>query len=118
MIPFEYKTGLWKDYKTSEMRQEMAFYQLLIENSPEEVLAKNGLTKDMRVSHWGWYYPVSNYVFAEEIKKSSMTAVMKNIGKLIHAYENQTFPTKFFFKNCQNCSFFGICEGAQEDSWL
>ena len=25
LIPFEYKTGGWKDYKTTSMRQEMAF---------------------------------------------------------------------------------------------
>jgi len=118
LIPFEYKTGAWKDYKTTTMRQEMAFYQLLIENAPDEVLAKNGLTKEMEISHWGWYYPVSNYVYAEPIKKASMTSVMNNIAKLIHAYENKEFPHKFFYKNCQHCSYFGICEGAQEDTWL
>jgi hypothetical protein len=119
LIPFEYKTGAWKDSKTSDMRKEMAFYQLLIENASEEVLAKNGLTKDMPVTHWGWYYPVSNYVFAEEKVKASMTSVMRTIGKIIWAYENNQFEPKFFFKTCsQYCSYFGICEGAQEDSWL
>jgi CRISPR/Cas system-associated exonuclease Cas4 (RecB family) len=118
LIPFEYKTGAWKDYKNTSMRQEMAFYQLLIENAEEEILAKNGLTKDMKVTHWGWYYPVSNYIYAEPIKKQSMTSVMNNIAKLIYAYENSEFPHKFFYKNCQTCSYFGICDGAQEDSWL
>ena len=41
LIPFEYKTGGWKDWKTTSMRQEMAFYQLLIENCDEEVLAEH-----------------------------------------------------------------------------
>ena len=68
-IPFEYKTGPWKDYKATSMRKEMAFYQLLIENAEDEVLIKNGLDPNKRVTHWGWYYPVSNYVFSQEVKK-------------------------------------------------
>ena len=101
------------------MRQEMAFYQLLIENSPPEVLAENGLTPEMKVTHWGWYYPAANYVFAEEKKKRSMTSVMNKIAKLIHAYEQEKFEEKFFYKTCgQWCSYFGICPAAQEDTWL
>lgn len=119
LIPFEYKTGGWKDSKASSMRQEMAFYQLLIENSPPEVLAENGLTPEMKVTHWGWYYPAANYVFAEEKKKRSMTSVMNKIAKLIHAYEQEKFEEKFFYKTCgQWCSYFGICPAAQEDTWL
>jgi len=120
LIPFEYKTGAWKDrpYKYTSMRKEMGFYKLLIENSSEEVLAKYGLNKDMKVTHWGWYYPVSNFVFAEEVKKRTMTSVAQSIAKLIWAYENKQFNPKFFFKTCQSCSYFGICEGADTDSWL
>ena len=119
LIPFEYKTGGWKDSKASEMRQEMAFYQLLIENSPPEVLAKNGLTTEMRVTHWGWYYPAANYVFAEKATKRAMTAVMFRIAKLLFAYEKDSFPAKFYAPMCgQWCSFFGICPAAQEDTWL
>lgn len=117
LIPFEFKTGAWKDYKASSMRKEMAFYQLLIENSSDEVLLKNGIDPEQKVTHWGWYYPVSNYVHVEPIKKRTMTSVMNNIAKLIHAYENEHFPPKFFFKTCSHCSFFGICEGAEADSW-
>jgi len=120
LIPFEYKTGAWKDrpYKYTSMRKEMGFYKLLIENSSEEVLAKYGLNKDMKVTHWGWYYPVSNFVFAEEVKKRTMTSVAQSIARLIWAYENKQFNPKFFFKTCQSCSYFGICEGADTDSWL
>jgi hypothetical protein len=118
LIPFEFKTGAWKDWKTTSMRQEMAFYELLIHNSPIEVLEKNGLTQDMKVSHWGWYYPASNYVFVEKQKKRSMTSVMNNIAKLIHAYENKEFPTKWFYKTCSHCSYFGICDAAQTDTWV
>ena len=118
LIPFEFKTGLWKDYKASTMRKEMAFYQLLIENSDREVLIKNGINPDSPVTHWGWYYPVSNYVFVEKVKARTPKAVIKDIAKLIWSYENNRFPTKFFYKTCASCSYFGICDAAQEDTWL
>ena len=118
LIPFEYKTGAWKDSKQSDMRKEMAFYQIMIENAPEEVLAKHGLNKDMQVTHWGWYYPASNYVYAEEIKKVSKTSVLKSIAKIIWAYENE-FEASFFHKTCsQYCSYYGICPAAQDNTWL
>ena len=100
------------------MRKEMAFYQLLIENAEPEVLIKNGLDPNIPVTHWGWYYPVSNYVFAQEVKKRSMTSVMYSIAKLLRAYETKQFPTKFYYKTCSFCSFFGICDAAQEDTWV
>jgi hypothetical protein len=119
LIPFEYKTGGWKDSKFSSMRQEMAFYQLMIENAPEEVLEKHGLTKDMEVSHWGWYYPVANHITVEPVKKRSMTALWDNIAKLIYTYEQGHFPAQFYMPTCsQYCSYYGICETAQNDSWL
>lgn len=119
LIPFEYKTGGWKDSKESSMRQEMAFYQLMIENAPEEVLEKHGLTKDMEVSHWGWYYPVANHIQVEPVKKRSMTALWDNIAKLIHSYEQKQFTTSFWRSTCSEyCSYYGICPAAQEDAWL
>ena len=95
------------------MRQEMAFYQLMIENSSDEVLHQFGLTRDMPVTHWGWYYPVSNYVQVEPVKKRSMTSVKRNIAKLIQAYEQNYFELKIFYKTCSHCSYFGICPAAQ-----
>lgn len=118
LIPFEYKTGGWKDNKRTSMRQEMAFYQLMLENATDEVLAKHGLTRTMKVTHWGWYYPAANHITVEEVKKRSMTSVFHNIAKLIHAYEQETFPAKYWYKTCSHCSYFGICETAQQDSWL
>jgi len=119
LIPFEYKTGGWKDSKMSGMRQEMAFYQLMIENCPEEILEKHGLTKDMEVSHWGWYYPVANHITVEAVKKRSMSALWDNIAKLIHSYEQKEFPAKFWRQTCSEyCSYYGICPAAQEDAWL
>ena len=117
-VPFEYKTGAWKDYKATMMRKEMAFYQLLIENAEDEVLIKNGLQPNVPVTHWGWYYPASNYAFAEEVKARNLKSVYKNIAKLIWHYENETYPTKFFFKTCSHCSYFSLCDAAEEDSWV
>ena len=118
LIPMELKTGPWKDYKTSSMRKEMAFYQMMIESCDEVVLKKYGLTRDMVVTHWGWYYPVSNYMYVEEAKKRSMTSVFDSIAKLLKAYEDRTFAAKFYYKTCTHCSFFGMCDAAQTDSWL
>ncbi len=118
LIPFEYKTGGWKDYKRTSMRQEMAFYQLMIENCDEEVLAKHGLNRDMEVSHWGWYYPAANHITVEPVKKRSMSSVMTNIAKLIYSYEREQFDAKFYYKTCSFCSYFGICEAANTDTWL
>lgn len=119
-VPFEFKTGGWKDapYKYTAMRKEMAFYQLLIENSEPEVLIKNGLDPNIPVSHWGWYYPASNFVYAEAAKKRTVTSVMNSIAKLIWSYEQKHFPAKFFFKTCSHCSYFGLCDAAQTDTWV
>lgn len=122
-VPFEYKTGGWNDGKKTSMRKEMAFYQLLIENAEDEVLIKNGLEPNVPVTHWGWYYPAANYVFAESNrykngKLKAKQSVLNNIAKLIHAYENETYPTKFFFKTCSHCSYFSLCDAAEEDSWV
>ena len=97
---------------------EMAFYELLLLNAPDEVMIKNGLDPNDKVTHWGWYYPAANYIYAEPRKTRSMTSVMNNIAKLIHHYERNTFPAKFFYKTCAHCSFFGICDEAQEDTWV
>ena len=117
-IPCELKTGLWKDYKTTSMRKEMAFYNLLYENCPDEIFIEKGLEPNLSMSHWGWYYPASNYVLVEPVKKRSETAVIKGIQDLINAYETGIFPTKYFYKTCANCSFFNICEAANQESWV
>tara|TARA_R110001583_G_scaffold27647_3_gene98588 strand:+ start:984 stop:1877 length:894 start_codon:yes stop_codon:yes gene_type:complete len=118
LIPMEFKTGGWKDYKTTSMRQEMAFYQLMIENCSPEVLKQAGINEITPVTHWAWYYPIANHFYVEPIKKSSMKSVMNKIALLIHAYEQQQFTAKYFYKTCAHCSFFPICDKAQEDSWL
>ena len=114
----ELKTGGWKDWKTTMMRKEMAFYKILFENTPDEKLREWGLDPEIPISHWGWYYPAANYIYVEEVKKGSITAVKKGIAQLIHSYETGIFPTKYFAKTCSNCSFFGICDAANTESWF
>ena len=118
LVPFEHKPGGWKDWKKTSMRKEMAFYELLLINAPDEVMIKNGLDPNDKVTHWGWYYPAANYIYAEPRKTRSMTSVMNNIAKLIHHYEKDMFPAKYYYKTCAHCSFFGICDEAQDDSWV
>ena len=117
-VPMELKTGLWKDYKMAGMRKESAFYKLLLEQATDEELAKFGLDPDIPVTHWGWFYPASNHFYVEKIKQTSTTALLKGIAKLIYDYEQGEFPTKYYFKTCEFCSYLGICDAAQKSSWL
>ena len=121
-VPVELKTGPWKDYKRTSMRQELAFYKLLIENATDEVLENAGIDRNIPITHWGWYYPVSNYIEVEEVKKTSVNAVIRGITQLIKAYEDkhnggEQFPAKYYFKTCQHCSFIDICDAAQAAEW-
>tara|TARA_R100000458_G_scaffold46332_1_gene44745 strand:- start:738 stop:1574 length:837 start_codon:yes stop_codon:yes gene_type:complete len=118
-IPMELKTGLWKDYKSTSMRKEMAFYKLLLDNATPELKIEKGLDPDMEMTHWGWYYPASHYVTVEPVKKRTETAVMDNIRSLVEAYQSGLFPTKYFAKTCSSCSYFNICDATNSpESWL
>jgi len=117
-IPLELKTGPWKDYKLTMMRKELAFYKILVENAPEETILDAGLDPDIPITSWGWYYPQSNYLQVEKVKKQSITAVYNGIAKLIKAYELQQFDAKYYYNTCQHCSFMSICPLAQESEWL
>jgi hypothetical protein len=96
-IPMELKTGIWKDYKKTMMRK---------------------LDSSIPITHWSWYYPASNYVYVEGVKTSSATAVKNGLAELVHAYENKNFPAKYFARTCASCSYFGICDAANTESWL
>ena len=117
-IPLELKTGPWKDYKLTMMRKELAFYKILVENAPEEMILDAGLDPNIPITNWGWYYPQSNYLQVEKVKKQSITAVYNGIAKLIKAYELQEFDAKYYYNTCQHCSFMSICPSAQESEWL
>ena len=117
-IPMEFKTGPWKDYKLTSMRKEMAFYKLLIENASQASLDAAGIDRDIPITHWGWYYPASNYIQVEPVKKQSTTAVYRGMTQIIKSYEEQSFIEKYYYKTCAHCSFFPICEKAQAESWI
>ena len=117
-IPLELKTGPWKDYKLTMMRKELAFYKILVENAPQETILEAGLDPNIPITNWGWYYPQSNYLQVEKVKKQSINAVYNGIAKLIKAYELQQFDAKYYYNTCQHCSFMSICPAAQEGEWL
>jgi len=105
-IPVELKTGVWKDRKQAHMRNEMAFYKVLMDADPD-------ITFDP-VTHWAWYYPDSNYFQLEPVKPRNENNIPKRIAKLIKAYEENRFPASYFHAKCQHCSFIGLCDSAQQ----
>ena len=120
-ILMELKTGTWKDSKMSNMRSEMAYYKLLIEQATDEELIESGLDPDIPVTHWGWFYPDSNFLYVEDCVKASQTAVAKKFAKLIEAYEQNNFVASYYYKKCVHCAYMPICEAAIEnqlfDDW-
>ena len=106
IIPVELKTGAWKDRKQAHMRNEMAFYKVLMEADPDCDLGE--------VTHWAWYYPDSNYFQLEEVKNRNVNNIIRRIAKLIHAYEQGIFPTSYYPNKCQYCAYVGICDSAQQ----
>lgn len=117
LLPMELKTGSWKDYKTTGMRKESAFYKLLIEHCDDQLLIDAGIDPNMKVTKWGWWYPESNYIYVEPVKQTSTTSLLKLMAKVIWSYEQANFPAKYFYKTCSFCSFLGICDAAQEQSF-
>ena len=102
-MPFEFKTGSWKDSKKTSMRREMAFYKLLMDTSPEW---------EGKVTKWGWYYPLSNHIYLEDVNTRSETAMMKAIADLIYSYELDEFKPSYFHKKCVWCSYQDLCPAA------
>ena len=106
IIPVELKTGAWKDRKQTHMRNEMAFYKVLMDADPDCDLGP--------VTHWAWYYPDSNYFQLEEVKNRNVNNIIRRIAKLIYAYEQGIFPTSYYPNKCQYCAYVGICDSAQQ----
>ena len=117
LLPMELKTGGWKDYKTTGMRKESAFYKLLIEHCDDQLLIDAGIDPEMKVTNWGWWYPESNYIYVEPVKQTSTSALLKLMAKVIWSYEQSNFAGKYFYKTCAHCSYFGICDDAQNQSF-
>jgi len=104
-IPVELKTGGWKDRKATGMRNEMAFYKVLMDNDPDCDMAP--------ITHWAWYFPAANHFQVEKVKARNVNSIPKRIAKLLYAYEQGAFPTSYYPAKCQYCSFIGICDEAQ-----
>jgi CRISPR/Cas system-associated exonuclease Cas4 (RecB family) len=105
-IPMELKTGKWKDSKKTGIRREMAFYKLLMESDEN--------CEFVPITHWGWYFPTSNYIYVEPVKTRTMNAMKQTLAEMIYAYELAEFPSSYFHKKCVWCSFQGICPAAIE----
>ena len=120
-ILMELKTGIWKDSKRSNMRGEMAYYKLLFEQATDEELIENGLDPNIPITHWGWFYPDSNFLYVEDCVRASETAVRKKFAKLIQSYETGIFPASYYYKKCVHCAYMPICDAAIEnqlfDDW-
>ena len=120
-IPMELKTGVWKDSAKTRMRKEMAFYKLLFECATPESIREAGLDPDIPFTHWGWYFPASNYVYAEKVSKRSETAVKRSFDKLIDSYMEDTFDASYFYKKCIHCGHYDHCEaadGGSQNDWF
>ena len=111
-IPMELKTGAWKDTKKTMMRKEMAFYKLLFDNATDEDLIEAGLDPDIPFTHWGWYYPASNYVWVEKVSNRSEQAMFRSMNKLLSAYQEQEFNFEYYYKKCIHCGHYDHCEAA------
>jgi hypothetical protein len=111
-IPMELKTGAWKDTKKTMMRKEMAFYKLLFENADPDDIRAAGLDPDIPFTHWGWYYPASNYVWVEKVSNRSEQAMHRSMKKLLNAYQEQEFDFEYYYKKCIHCGHYDHCEAA------
>jgi hypothetical protein len=115
-ILMELKTGVWKDTKRTNMRKEMAFYKFLFEQAEDETIRELGLDPDVPITHWGWYFPASNFVYAEEVSKRSTTAMKNSLSRLINAYKENDFPAAYYYNKCVHCGHYDHCEAASGGS--
>ena len=114
-IIIDYKTGTYKEYNASKIRNEMWGYRHLIE--------KNGLL-DGRATHWAQIYlsgidPQAHpYILSEAYKEQTGTAFYKKLDKVRKAMRLQLYPKKG--RNgplCQWCPYMEQCFLEKEDKW-
>jgi len=117
----ELKTGKWKDAgnrKRTQMRKEMQFYRMMLDNSPHH--------EYLPITHWGWEYPGGDieggdgtHIYFEPVKDARFTpkSVEKSIIKLVQAHVDNIFPALdkksarlgMSGSKCDYCSFVEIC---------
>ena len=111
----ELKTGKWTQGKTSDIRGESAFYQLMLEESGDQ--------KYLPVTHWGWQYPgggINNGIGPhwdyEPVKKVSMNALKKRMERLVRAHIKEEFPPEPNPVKCSYCEYMPFCPAWTEDN--
>ena len=120
-ILMELKTGAWKDTKKTSMRKEMSFYKLLFESADPELVRSFGLDPEIPITHWGWYFPPSNYVYAEPVSNRSAVAMLNSMDKLINSYLENEFAAAYYYKKCIHCGHYDHCEaadGGTQNDWF
>ena len=108
----ELKTGKWKTRKSSDMRAEMQFYKMMLENSPHGEF--------LPITHWGWEFPGGNINKGDGIHwdyqsvndrsaRNTPAVVERRLKKLVKAHLDKSFPASRNEFKCAWCDFLDIC---------
>ena len=108
----ELKTGKWKQRKNSDMRAEMQFYKMMLENSPHGEF--------LPITHWGWEFPGGDINDGDgahwdyesinaRYAKNTPAVVERRLKKLVKAHLEEDFPAERTDWKCPWCDFIDIC---------
>jgi len=108
----ELKTGKWKQRKNSDMRAEMQFYKMMLENSPHGEF--------LPITHWGWEFPGGDINDGDgphwdyesvnsRYAKNTPAVVERRLKALVKAHLERDFPTDRNDFKCVWCDFIEIC---------
>jgi RecB family exonuclease len=108
----ELKTGKWKQRKNSDMRAEMQFYKMMLENSPHGEF--------LPITHWGWEFPGGDINEGDgahwdyepinsRYAKNTPAVVERRLKKLVKSHLEEDFPAERSEWKCVWCDFLEIC---------
>jgi CRISPR/Cas system-associated exonuclease Cas4 (RecB family) len=108
----ELKTGKWKQRKNSDMRAEMQFYKMMIENSPH--------SEFLPITHWGWEFPGGDInegdgahwdyePITSRYAKNTPAVLERRLKKLVKSHLDKDFPAERSEWKCVWCDFLEIC---------
>lgn len=108
----ELKTGKWKTRKSPQMRAEMQFYKMMIENSPH--------SEFLPITHWGWEFPGGDInegdgahwdyePITSRYAKNTPAVLERRLKKLIKSHLDKDFPADRNEYKCVWCDFLEIC---------
>jgi len=112
-ILLDYKTGKYREYNLSKMRNEMFGYKHLVE--------ANGIVKG-EVTHWGQIFlggvdtAIQPQVISEPFKSATEKAFYKKLEKTRKGIKFRFFPKKHT-PLCDWCSYVKECMLEAEDKW-